>query len=106
MKSFTLLIAAAFAALAICAQTVSAAPLAAGDQLESVRLDDGLARLVADRKKDEKKRKSTSEAGAMRLPSPFSYGPFGLDNRCKECSERCDENPDSASCRRCRARCE
>ena len=105
MKSFTLLTVAAFAAFSIGAQTVAAAPLAAGVQLDSLKLEDGLAELVADRKKD-KKEKSASEAGALRVPSPFSYGPFGLDNRCKECAERCDENPDSASCRRCRARCE
>jgi hypothetical protein len=104
MKSFTLLTVAAFAAFSVGAQTIAAAPLAAGDQLDSLMLEEGLAELVADRKKDKKK--SASEAGALRVPSPFSYGPFGLDNRCRECAERCDENPDSARCRRCRARCE
>ena len=104
MKSFTLLIVAAFAAFSVGAQTIAAAPLAAGDQLGSLKLAEGLTEPVADEKK-EKKRKA-SEAGALRVPSPFSYGPFGLENRCKECAERCDENPDSARCRRCRARCE
>ena len=102
MKSFILLTIAALAALSVGAQTITAAPLATGDQLDSFKPGYCLVETIADRKKDKKRR----ESEANTLSSPFTYGPFGLDNRCRECAERCSENPDSARCRRCRARCE
>lgn len=101
MKKLTLLTIAAFMAFSMGAQTLTAAPLPTGEQLYSFKPDNGLLLEAANRKKNRKKRKI--EAGVWGAPY-WGYGPR-WGNPCKECAKRCNRNPDSARCRRCRARC-
>lgn len=103
MKRFILLTVIALAAFGIGGPSGSAAPLTAADQLYGFERDDGLLQPV-DNKKKKKKRKTG--ANILGAPAYWGYGPIGPNNPCKKCAQRCDENPDSARCRRCRARCE
>jgi hypothetical protein len=104
MKRFKLLTVAALAVFSIGALPAEAAPMPAGDQFSAFELADSLLLMADDRKKDRKRRKTGADI--LGGPAYWGYGPYGPDNPCKECAKRCSENPDSARCRRCKARCE
>ncbi|HKJ61768.1 MAG TPA: hypothetical protein VKA94_07190 [Hyphomicrobiales bacterium] len=104
MKRFILLTIAAFAVFSIGVQISAAAPLQSGDRHYSFKPDGGLLLEARDRKKRNKKRKTGADI--LGGPAYWGYGPYGPDNPCKKCAERCSENPNSARCKRCKARCE